>query len=337
MDSISICWRGLAGVGKRSQLVKALQRVANDRGVPFSIQMRAESNLTSSDIIEGGTTEEGAGTDGYSGEFKHETSLVHIGLDVARMSMQDKNIIRPIITKIGQGSQVLSGNQGRARRIIVFYHAHLLSSESIILIHACLEQNDGDVSVWMTSELPVPQRIRDWFVEVPVIGEDYSFKLYRDVPGLTEKLANWPDIFRAIIDKWRSPPRLSDIRQVKSYVYEMLMRNLRWVEATHFILDVILDHEDITEKQRQEAVQVLSKCEATGGGFTIPSYRIPIIWEGLLVQLRTIFATPSVSKTPIDGAAGAKRTIKKRRTGLAKTASKVVAVGTDGGGGAASE
>jgi hypothetical protein len=311
----------MAGVGKRTLLVNALKQVADLRGVPFSIQMRSDSTLSSADVVEAGATEEGAGPDSQIGQFMHETSLVHIGLDVARMSMQDKNIIRPIIAKIGQGSQVLAGNQGRGHRLLVLYHAHLLSSESILLLHACLEQNVGDVSVWMTSELPVPQRIRDWFVEVPVAGTDRSFAVYK---GLTGGV-NWPDVFRAIIDKWRAAPaKLHDIKEVKTYVYEMLMRNLRWVEATHFLLDVVLDHDGITAEQRSAALTILSKCEATGGGYTIPSYRIPIIWESLFVQLRSIFAL-NVPPT-VDVAARPRRAGKPGGKRLVAASSKVVSI-----------
>ena len=146
----------MAGTGKRTELMKALKGVADMRGVPFSIQMRIDTDI-------------GAGAEGDdapdTGQFMHEVSLVHIGLDVARMSMQDKNILRPIFAKLGKGSHVLVGKQGRGHRILVLYHAHLLSSESVLLLHSCLEQNEGDVSIWLTSELPTPYRIRDWFIE----------------------------------------------------------------------------------------------------------------------------------------------------------------------------
>jgi len=285
--------------------------VAQARGVPFSIQMRSPTAIPVGDVAEAGATEEGAGPGEDAGQFMHESSLVHIGFDVARMSMQDKHILRPVLAKLGQGSQVLTGNQGRGYRILVLYHAHLLSSESIILLHACLEQNEGDVSIWLTSELPVPQRIRDWFVEIPVSGCDRSFQAFQ--MATPSAAVNWPDIFTAIIDRWRNapPPTLQDIKEVKSYVYEMLMRNLRWVEATHFLLDVFLEHKGLTEKQRLDGIQILSKCEATGGGYTIPSYRIPILWESLFLQLRSQL---TVSAPQTDAAPSPRRVGKARKT-----------------------
>jgi len=291
MDTISLCWRGQAGSGKKTLLHAALKSISEQRGLPFSIQYKPLSTgATVGDVVEAGATEGGAGPDEENtGQMVMETSLVHMGLDISRMSMQDKHILRPILAKLGQGSQVLSGSQGRASRILVLYHTHLLSSESILLLQAFLEQNEQDTSLWVTSELPVPQRIRDWFIEIPVAGDDRNFSKYVATCG--PALANWPDVFRALIDKWlaQPPPRLKEVKEVKAFVYEMLMRNLRWVEATHFLLDVILSHKGITETQRKGAIRVLATSEATGGGYTIPSYRIPILWENLMLQLRNMF------------------------------------------------
>ena len=127
----------MAGTGKRSQLQDALKALATTRGIPYTVQMRPLITGTTAmgDVTEAGATDEGAGPgDAESGQFMYETSLVHIGLDIARMSMQDKHILRPVLVKLGQGSQVLAGEQGRGARILVLYHAHLLSSESILLL-----------------------------------------------------------------------------------------------------------------------------------------------------------------------------------------------------------
>ena len=318
----------MAGTGKKSLLHTALRSIASFRGLPFTIQLKSlDTGTATGDVAEAGATEGGAGPeDAAAGQFMMETSLVHIGLDIARMSMQDKHILRPILTKLGQGSQVLSGEQGRGSRIIVLYHSHLLSSESVLLLQACLEQNEGDLSIWTTSEMPVPQRIRDWFVEISVGGEDRTFTNYtltRPPSTPMPHVINWPDIFRAIIDKWRKapPPILRDLKEVKAFVYEMLMRNLRWVEATHFLLDVLLTHEEITHEQRCLAVQALAQCEATGGGYTIPGYRIPILWESLFLQIRSIFCLKELPK--IDAPASAGRTSRPRKKGVVRATTVV--------------
>jgi hypothetical protein len=226
--------------------------------------------------------------------------------------MQDKQVLRPVLLNFGQGSQVLAGNQGRGARILVLYHAHLLSSESVLLLQACLEQNEGDVSIWLTSEMPVPHRIRDWFVELSVPGGDKGFeKLQIDAPVI----ASWQLIFNNLLQKWiNSPePTIESVKEVKAFVYELLMRNLRWVEATHFLLDVILVHKGMTEVQRAKCIYALSSCEATAGGYTIPSYRIPILWESLFIQFRTILAKQSVPKIGNAGATGTKHTVRRSK------------------------
>ena len=306
----------MAGAGKRTALQEALKAVAVARGVSFTLQTHplssiqgkgggANANTSSGQPVlaqEGGGAETGSAEDvagpdeAETGQFMYESSLVHIGLDIARMSMQDKHILRPVLLRLGQGSQVLGGHQGHAARIVVLYHAHLLSSESVILLQACLEQNEGDLSIWMTSEMPGPGRIRDWFVELPVAGEDNSFSEYADT--MSAPVVHWPDLFHELVTKWSTAdaPRLGEVQGIKALVYEMLMRNLRWVEMTHYLLDCLLTHKGLTETQRRRGVEVLAAAEATGGGMTLPSYRSPILWESLLLQLRSMLCSPASSE-----------------------------------------
>jgi hypothetical protein len=340
MDSLSLCWRGMAGVGKTTALHEALRSIAALRGVPFTIRRRPLQTRTAvGDVTEAAASEEGAGpAEGEANQFLYETSLVHIGLDIARMSMQDKHILRPVLVKLGQGSQVLAGEQGRGSRILVLYHAHLLSSESVLLLQACLEQNEGDLSIWMTSEMPVPQRIRDWFVEIPVAGYDRAFEQYAAAmpaaakplsPSAQPKLMNWPDVFQVLFRRWLAspPPTLKEVKEVKAIVYEMMMRNLRWVEVVHFILDVVLCMEGPTPAQRQACVKALAGCEATAGGYTIPSYRIPILWESLFLQLRSILCSePKTDEGGSTAAASAKRVSKPRKKVVVTTAAAVATV-----------
>lgn len=275
----------MPGVGKRSALMEELRSLAIRRNVPFSIQTK-NINGGSTTSEEGGEAEEENSVE--SGQITYEHSLLHIGFDIARMSMQDKQVLRPIFSSLGKGSQVLAGDQGRGARILVLYHAHLMSSESVLLLQSCLEQNEGDISVWMTSEIPVAHRIRDWFVEVPVVGVD---KGYDDFVRVSNGVgANWTTIFNALLTKWTKSgkPTIADIKEVKAFIYELLMRNYRWIEATHCLLDVIISHPDLSSKQRYACLEILAKCEATASGYTIPSYRIPILWESLFVHLRNI-------------------------------------------------
>jgi len=276
----------MAGAGKRTKLVENLKLIANYRGLSFNIQMKtlAFESGSASTVAKGEQDDDDVKPDSHT--IDYETSLVHIGFDIARMSMQDKNILRPVLTNYGKGSHVLSGDKGRGNRIIVLYHAHLLSSESILIIQSVLEQNDGDLSIWMTSEMPVAQRINDLFIEVPVQGDDRNFAIYRKVAK--GEAHNWPDIFYKKLLAWsqNSRPNLDEVAEIKKFVYEILMRNLRMVECVHFLLDVILQMRELNEEQRIRLLEVLSKTEATSGGITLPSYRIPIVWENLFINLR---------------------------------------------------
>jgi len=313
MDSLCLSWRGNPGTGKRAQLLQHLQLVARGRQLPFSLHTKF-LQIGSATAGSTGEVDEADETTGErtteAGQFSYESSVVHVGFDVSRMSMQDKNILRPVFLRLGQGSQVLAGPQGHGSRILVLYHAHLLSTESILLLQAALEQNDGDLSVWMTSEIPIPVRVRDWFVEIPVKGGDSSargralstdgstgdrqFELYKQkvlAVGDQDHLADWPDVFVRLFSKWlkqgNGKPTLDDVPAIKSFVYELLMRNLRWTECVHFVLDAVIMMPGLSTEQRQKALDVVAKCEGTGGGQTLPSYRIPILWESLFLQLRS--------------------------------------------------
>jgi hypothetical protein len=314
MDSLCLSWRGNPGTGKRAQLLQHLQLVAKGRQLPFSLHTKF-LQIGSATAGSTGEVDEADETTGErtteAGQFSYESSVVHVGFDVSRMSMQDKNILRPVFLRLGQGSQVLAGPQGHGSRILVLYHAHLLSTESILLLQAALEQNDGDLSVWMTSEIPSPVRVRDWFVEVPVKGGDSSargralstngaasgstgdrqFELYKQKVFSDEHLADWPDVFVRLFSKWlkqwNGKPTLDDVPAIKSFVYGLLMRNLRWTECVHFVLDAVIMMPGLSTEQRQKALDVVAKCEGTGGGQTLPSYRIPILWESLFLQLRS--------------------------------------------------
>ena len=274
----------MAGVGKRVYMHDKLKHIAAYRGVPFNIQTKTLSfdAGNASTVAQGGDDED----KNDSHTIDYESSLVHIGFDIARMSMQDKNILRPVLTNYGKGSHVLSGEHGRGNRIVVLYHAHLLSSESILILQSVLEQNDGCLSIWLTSELPVSLRIRDWFIEIPIAGEDKNFINFCNKQK--QLVHNWPDVFRGKLLFWKQNPlpNLSEVLEIKKFVYEILMRNLRWVECIHFLLDIIIQETSFTSKDKHAMLEVLATTEATGGGITLPSYRIPIVWENLFVKLR---------------------------------------------------
>lgn len=288
MDSLNLSWRGQPHSGKRTALQKSLKELARIRGLPFSIQtkqfftggaLKADASQISTTADDDGGDEGGSEKD----SFPYEFSLVHIGFDIARMSMQDKIYLKPILQRWSTGSQVLAGEQGRASRILVFYHAHLFSTESYYLLHSLLENNFGDVSIWITSELPVAERLADYFIEIPV-----SLNYVPQGPS-------WPQIFQKVLTQWSSKPfpKLSETTEIRSFLYELLMRNLRWTDCVHYLLDVIMII-PLPYDKKCKVLEILAKQEATAAGQTIPSYRIPLLWEALFLEIREAVSQPLV-------------------------------------------
>ena len=314
MDSLNLSWRGQAHSGKRTELHKALQSIASMRGIPFNVQTRQfhMQGIGKNEMGQISTTvEEDANDDGGSEKdcFPYEFSLLHIGFDIGRMSMQDKIYLKPILQRWGTGSQVLAGEQGRGSRILVFYHAHLFSTESYFLLHSVLENNYGDVSIWFTSELPVAERLSDYFIEIPV-SQRTSYSL---IPA-----PSWHGIFTKLLTTWSQKPfpKLNETNEVRAFLYELLMRNLRWTDCVHFLLDVILLIPLAPEK-RNKVLDILAKQEATAAGQTIPSYRIPLLWENLFLEVREAVSSDSIdgeSSTGVEDTSGGSKTVSETAT-----------------------
>jgi len=220
-----------------------------------------------------------------------EVSIIHWGFDCSRMSLQDKQYVKSILLRWGRGSQVLStGSAHTSQRCLVFYHAHLLSSESVLFLQAFLEENYQDTVLWLTSEHPLPQRIADWCIEIPVplVGED------RALHKLNARVMTVEDEIAAIYAEWqRSAPTLSDVKKIRAIVYGLLHRNIRWTDGFHqwmFALDKI----ELTAEKRLRVAKICTQQPFTGSGQTVPSYRIPILWENYLCNIRNAIAPSCV-------------------------------------------
>ncbi len=293
MDDLNLIWIGQRGTGKQTQIHKALAHVAQGRGVHFQIRkstwstetnkrLQRESEQTEAQQDETETPQQGEG-------IPYETSLVHLGFDIARMSMQDKNYIASLLERLGYGTEVAVGKKKQAvKRILVFYHAHLLSHDSVLQLQMALEQHEGSLVIWCSSELPMPYELVDWFVEIPVAGRDMTIpKLKQQYGG---NLIDWSTYFDELIMTWsKKPMTLGRIQEIRDWVYFCLQRNLRWQEATHYLLESILQSRLPFDKI-QKAVAVLAKEPSTGGGQTLGSYRIPIAWEHLGIEMATALA-----------------------------------------------
>jgi hypothetical protein len=287
---LSICWRGPPGSGKRHSLQAQLQGWAKSIGQLYVIKKQLwNAPLHSGDVDTAEVDEESD----EKALLPMEVSIMHWGFDVSRMSLQDKQYVKSIIQRWGRGSQVLSS--GHTQRCLVFYHAHLLSSESVLFLQAFLEENYQDTILWLTSEQPLPPRLADWCIEIPVAskGRDLSLekvKLSAPPTGLPNTIVTLEDEIILIYKHWlATPATLSDVKRIRNIVYGLLHRNIRWTDGFHqwmFALDCIT----LTQSQKSELSKICISQPFTGSGQTVPSYRIPILWENYLLFIRNALA-----------------------------------------------
>ena len=293
MDELNLLWLGQRGTGKRTQIQKALTHVAQSRGVPFILRkstwstdtnkhLQRESEQTKAQEDETETPQEGEG-------IPYETSQVHLGFDIARMSMQDKNYINSLLARLGYGSEVAIGKKKQAvKRILVFYHAHLMSHDTILQLQMALEQHEGGLVIWCTSELPLPYELIDWFIEIPVHGRDY---ITLSMVATYGPCLDWSSYFDNLVDSWsKKPMNLARVQEIRDWVYFCLQKNLRWQEVIQYLLDSLLQSK-LEPKKLMATINTLAKQPSSGGGNTLGSYRIPIAWEHLGLQLATALAS----------------------------------------------
>lgn len=280
---LSICWRGPPGAGKRYSLQQQLSMWAKAIGQLYVLKQQSWD----APIQGGGDEEDGNDSDPEEKALlPMEMSVLHWGFDCSRMSLQDKQYVKSILQRWGRGSQVLATQH--SQRCLVFYHAHLLSSESILFLQAFLEENYQDTVLWLTSEHPLPTRLADWCIEIPVQGKDTSLEKLnlKGIPTIEYEILQ-------IYKSWmESPATLSDVKKIRAIVYALLHRNIRWTEGFHHWM-FALDHLPLTQAQKEILATICIRQPFTGSGQTVPSYRIPILWENYLCLLRNALAPPS--------------------------------------------
>ena len=288
MDDINVVWTGNRGVGKRTALHKALAAVALSRGLPFNIKKGLWSINSTKKMIKESETSEAVEDSVETPEeddkaIPYEDSMVHLGFEISRMSMQDKNYISSLLERIGYGTEVATGKKKTSvKRIIVFYHAHLLSHDSVLQLQMALEQYENSIVLWMTSELPLPYELSNWVVNYPLGGHDRMVEHYRKLHAQSGvEMCDWLTYFKRLVVDWSlKPMNLARVQEIRDWVYFCLQRNLRWQEVSHYFLEALLES-GLPLTVIDKAVSVLASMPATGGGQTLPSYRIPIAWEAL--------------------------------------------------------
>jgi hypothetical protein len=287
---LSLCWRGPPGSGKRHALQQQLQLWSRAAGQVYVVKRQ----LWDAPLQGGAEAGDGDGdADAEDGGalLPMEVSLLHWGFDVARMSLQDTKYIKSILSRWGRGGQVLTAGQ----RCLVFYHAHLLSGESMTCLQSFLEENHQDTVLWLTSEHTLPSRLADWCLEIPVGGSDRALA---NLKVRSPTLKSLEDEIATVYAHWMSTePKLSDVKRVRALVYALLHRNIRWTEGFHhwmFALELL----PLTQTQRAQAARWCAQQPFTGPGQTVPSYRIPVLWEHYLLGLRRAVAPAAPAEQP---------------------------------------
>lgn len=293
----NIVWRGSRGSGKRTLLNNFIEYTAKQLQIPYTIQTKRWS-LANGSIATGNTGTEGAVEDDdddpedASKGIPYQASLIHRAFDVARMSLQDKNYVAGILSDYEGTSSVLLGCTGAShqKHIVVFYHSHLLSDESLLLIQEALEKFPNTLSILMTSEFPLPARISDLFFEIPVCGGDMAreelCKKWPKIPAVD----SWTTFFDTAWDSWNiMEPSVQSIIELRKWIYDCHLRNLRWCDFIQLLFETVLRHrEDLSADKYQRIIKRLAAAEGGGGWSLLPSYRMPVAWEGVLLDVYSI-------------------------------------------------
>lgn len=284
MQPNSYAWRGFRGVGKRTQLLEFLKKQSEKIGIPFEIKTGTWFlNKQSS----GGGDPDNDDDDETTGKtIPYEESQLHLGFDVARMSMSDKVFLQSILTRWTGQQDVCLISSVIQSRYLVLYHAHFLTDESVLQLQECLEQYPT-FAILLTTELPICSRLRDFCFEIPVVGEDMLLENYITKAKLLEKDV-WLEFFKKTLNDWSQPETKWDatkVADIRNWIYICLQRNLRWTDVIMYWIEAIYSTDWITPSMRGDLMRTLWQAESGSGWVLVTSYRIPILWEHVHLKL----------------------------------------------------
>ena len=254
-----------------------------------------------------------------------------MGFDVARMSMSDKIFLQSILTRwTGQQDVTLQGSgSALSMRYLVLYHAHYLTDESTLQLQEALEQSPA-FAILLTTEVPVCPRLRDMCMEIPVgnlptpgntpppLRGGGSLVLHTKGEGVTNSrlptdrlLANyvakvhlppedvWALFFQQTMETWSTSWSPGRVQEVRNWIYLCLQRNLRWTDVIRYWISTVFLSPWITPDMRKRILKVLWRAESGSGWVLVTSYRIPILWETVHLQLaRTLYLCRTQSSSP---------------------------------------
>lgn len=275
----SYAWRGFRGVGKRTRLLDFLKVQADKNHIPFDVTTSVW--FLNKQTSNADPDEEDDEISGKS--IPYEESVLHLGFDCARMSMSDKVFLQSILTRWTGQQDVCLMSSSIHTRYLVLYHAHYLTDESVLQLQECLEQYPS-FAILLTTELPLSARLRDFCFEIPVAGEDHLLKSYTETAHLAKEDV-WLDFFKKTIEEWSTDWSPSKITDVRNWIYICLQRNLRWTDVIMYWIFAIYQTDWITPEKRKQLMRSLWHAESGSGWVLVTSYRIPILWEHVHLQL----------------------------------------------------
>jgi hypothetical protein len=280
MQPCSYAWRGFRGVGKRTQLLQFLEKQAKKAEIPFEIK-KSTWFLNKQSCNGGDPDEEDEEASGKS--IPYEESNLHLGFDVARMSMSDKVFLQSILTRWTGQQDVCLISSAIQTRYLVLYHAHFLTDESVLQLQECLEQYPT-FAILLTTELPLSSRLRDFCFEIPMGGDDMLLANYTKKKNLINEDV-WLEFFKKTINDWSSNWGADKISEVRNWIYICLQRNLRWTDVITYWIEAIYGTEWISPNMRYKLLDILWNAESGSGWVLVTSYRIPILWEHVHLKL----------------------------------------------------
>jgi hypothetical protein len=291
----SMAWVGPPGCGKKSRILLQLEALAKQWQVPWSVHHKQWKLKPEKSCGRGGTDDDD-GDDDDEETIPFESSPLHMGFDMYRMSMKDKIYIDSILSRLTPGQNICLAGQADIPKILVLYHAHVMNDESLLLIHHALETFGDKFILWITSEEPIPLKVADYFHIVPIGGDDYRAKEFKEKYKLVHGDI-WIDWFRwRIRDSIDKDPTLETIKMIRSWVYTCLQRNLRWSQMLYYWYQVLLEL-PLSNSDFEKLTANLLSYENTQAFSSLLSYRIPILWESFFLgQIKLLSSMKLITK-----------------------------------------
>jgi hypothetical protein len=273
-----IAWVGPPGSGKKTAVLKQLEALAKEYNIPWGTILQKQWRLKPEKSSARDDSDDEGGSADSEETIPFESSALHMGFDMYRMSMKDKIYIDSILSRLTPAQNICLAGQLDIPKIVVLYHAHVMNDESLLLIHHALETYCDKFVLWLTSEEPIPLKVTDYFHIIHVGGDDMRAEEFTKKHGLQHKDI-WVDWFRwRVKDALGHPLTLDTIKMIRAWVYTCMQRNLRWTQLIYYWFQAICELK-LSASDFEELFRDLLTHENTQAFSSLLSYRIPILWE----------------------------------------------------------